>query len=105
MIGSEFGDEFRCELRKNIFPVKEHIQALEEERDALRAEWTTLRLELMQSDQKRRTLSQSLSDLGGRLEGVETSWTPWKDLKDAKQHVGEIQNAVGEIEPDHMRGA
>lgn len=41
-------------------------------------------------------LSQSLQDLGSKLEVVETSWTPWSEINDAKEQLRQMKHFVGE---------
>jgi len=89
--------------------MREKIRALEAERKeqkaqheeaqrrvkALEEQCADLQNQLMVNEQRRRSshwnVSRSLSDLSDKLATVEASWTPWTDINEAKQKLGEVQ--------------
>merc|ERR1719330_1125635 len=41
-------------------------------------------------------VSQKLTEMGTSLESAETSWSPWVELVDAKQQLGQARDIVGQ---------
>jgi len=55
---------------------------------------------------KRRSLSElsdKLAHMGTSLDNVESSWDPWTDLTNAKQHLGRAQDMVAQHSPRSPR--
>jgi len=70
---------------------RRRIDTLEEEHEALQND---LAMTSMKSRRSVSDMSQSLAAISAKLESVETSWTPWKEIGAAKKEIGNLQELV-----------
>jgi len=78
--------------------VKKKKSEAEERAGKEKAQLVVLEEKIAKTQVQHRTfmsqLEQNLSDLDGKLEKAENNLSPWADITDAKQHLGEMQRAV-----------
>lgn len=96
----EIGD-----LREHVASIQTEAQcpeALRGQVEALEEEQRALQLELATSSQKHRSsfslLSQNLSEVSNKIETAQTSWSPWEELQDVKEKVGNMNTMIDEAQ-------
>jgi len=81
-------------IKAEFEEAKRRMSMMEEQQEALQQEISMMRM----GERKRRdsfsSMTTRLSEITTKLDSAETSWTPWKDINDVKQQLGNISTLV-----------